>query len=121
MTKYAQPNSKLVRDYDLTMAWYYTYLEEDYPQTCAYLFKAYDITNIISTSELAKIDDQLCPISQSDAGMAAIRSSGAVPARFILTCGDHGDRRLCQDGKSNCWGHLLEVYFRAEITANAGR
>ena len=44
--KYAQPNSKLVRDYDLTMAWYYTYLEENYPQTCAYLFKAYDITNI---------------------------------------------------------------------------
>lgn len=87
--KYAQPNSKLVRDYDMTMAWYYTYLEEDYQQTCAYMFKAYDITEIISTSELAKIDDQLCPMANIMLEWQQYDKAELYLLRSILACGVH--------------------------------
>ena len=111
--KYAQPNSKLVRDYDLTMAWYYTYLEENYPQTCAYLFKAYDITNIISTSELAKIDDQLCPMANLMLEWQQYDQAELYLLRSILTCGDHLEIAAYARRQVELLGHLLEVYFRA--------
>lgn len=111
--KYAQPNSKLVRDYDLTMAWYYTYLEEDYPQTCAYLFKAYDITNVISTSELAKIDDQLCPMANLMLEWQQYDQAELYLLRAILTCGDHLEIAAYARRQVELLGHLLEVYFHA--------
>lgn len=111
--KYAQTNSKLVRDYDLTMAWYYTYLEEDYPQTCAYLFKAYDITDVISTSELAKIDDQLCPMANLMLEWQQYDQAELYLLRAILTCGDHLEIAAYARRQVELLGHLLEVYFHA--------
>lgn len=102
-----------MRDYDLTMAWYYTYLEENYPQTCAYLFKAYDITNIISTSELAKIDDQLCPMANLMLEWQQYDQAELYLLRSILTCGDHLEIAAYARRQVELLGHLLEVYFRA--------
>lgn len=78
--KYAQPNSKLVRDYDLTMAWYYTYLEENYPQTCALSVQGLRHHKHYQHLGACQNRRSALPDGQSDAGMAAIRSSGAVPA-----------------------------------------
>lgn len=111
--KYAQANSKLVRDYDLTMAWYCTYLEEDYPQTCAYLFKAYDITDVISTSELAKIDDQLCPMANLMLEWQQYDQAELYLLRAILICGDHLEIVAYARRQVELLGHLLEVYFHA--------
>ena len=111
--KYAQPNSKLVRDYDMTMAWYYTYLEEDYQQTCAYMFKAYDITEIISTSELAKIDDQLCPMANIMLEWQQYDKAELYLLRSILSCGSHLEIAAYARRQVELLGHLLEVYFNA--------
>lgn len=111
--KYAQTNSKLVRDYNLTMAWYCTYLEEDYPQTCAYLFKAYDITDVISTSELAKIDDQLCPMANLMLEWQQYDQAELYLLRAILICGDHLEIVAYARRQVELLGHLLEVFFHA--------
>ena len=109
--KYAQPNSKLVRDYDMTMAWYFTYLEEEYQQTCAYMFKAYDITEIISTSELAKIDDQLCPMANIMLEWQQYDKAELYLIRSILTCGNHLEIAAYARRQVELLGHLLEVYL----------
>lgn len=111
--KYAQPNSKLVRDYDMTMAWYYTYLGEDYQRACAYLFKAYDITEIISTSELAKIDDQLCPMANIMLEWRQYDRAELYLLRSILACSKHSEIAAYARRQVELLGHLLEVYLRA--------
>lgn len=87
--KYAQPNSKLVRDYNMTLAWYHTYMDEDYQLTCSHLFKAYDITGIISTSELAVIDDQLCPMANIMLEWRQYDKAELYLIRSILACANH--------------------------------
>lgn len=111
--KYAQPNSKLVRDYDMTMAWYFTYLEEDYQQTCAYMFKAYDITEIITSSELAKIDDQLIPMANLMLEWQRYDNAELYLIRSILTCGNHLEIAAYARRQVELLGHLLEVYLHA--------
>ena len=111
--KYAQPNSRLVRDYDLTMAWYYTYLSEDYQRTCAYLFKAYDITERISTSELEKIDDQLCPMANIMLEWQQYDRAELYLLRSILACSKHLGIAAYARRQVELLGHLAEVYLRA--------
>ena len=111
--KYAQPNSRLVRDYHMTMAWYYTYMDEDYPQTCAYLSKAYEITGIISTSDLAKIDDQLCPMANVMLEWQQYDKAEMYLLRSIWTCAGHPEIAAYARRQIELLGHLLEVYFLA--------
>ena len=111
--KYAQPNSKLVRDYDMTLAWYHTYVEGDYRLTCSYLFKAYDITGIISTSELAVIDDQLCPMANIMLEWRQYDKVELYLIRSILTCANHLEIAAYARRQVELLGHLLQVYFLA--------
>ncbi len=111
--KYAQPNSKLVRDYDMTMAWYHTYLDEDYQQACSYLLKAYDITGIISTSELAKIDDQLCPMANIMLEWQQYDKAELYLLCSITACANHLEIAAYARRQVELLRHLLEVYLYA--------
>ena len=112
--KYAQPNSELVRDYDMAMAWYYTYLEEDYRRASAYMFKAYDINERISTSELAKIDEQLCPMANIMLEWEQYDQAAQYLLRCISICEEHLEIAAYARRKVELLGHLLEVYLHAE-------
>lgn len=111
--KYAQPNSKLVRDYAMTLAWYHTYMDKAYRLTCSYLFKAYDITGVISTSELAMIDDQLCPMANIMLEWRQYDKAELYLIRCILTCGNHLEIAAYARRQVELLGHLLQVYFFA--------
>ena len=111
--RYAQPNSKLVRDYAMTLAWYHTYMDKDYRLTCSYLFKAYDITGVISTSELAMIDDQLCPMANIMLEWRQYDKAELYLIRCILTCAKHLEIRAFARRQVELLGHLLQVYFLA--------
>ena len=111
--KYAQPNSRLVRDYDLTLAWYHTYLDEDLPKTRAHLFKAYEITDIISTSELARIDDQLSPMANILLEWQRYDEAAMYLLRAILACANHPELPAYARRQAELLGHLLEVYLQA--------
>ena len=111
--KYAQPNSKLVRDYAMTLAWYHTYMDKDYRLTCSYLFKAYDITGVISTSELAVIDDQLCPMANIMLEWRQYDKVELYLIRSILTCANHLEIAAYARRQVELLGHLLQVYFLA--------
>ena len=111
--KYAQPNSKLVRDYAMTLAWYHTYMDKDYQLTCSYLFKAYDITGVISTSELAMIDDQLCPMANIMLEWRQYEKAELYLIRCVLTCAKHLEIRAFARRQVELLGHLLQVYFLA--------
>ena len=111
--RYAQPNSKLVRDYAMTLAWYHTYMDKDYQLTCSYLFKAYDITGVISTSELAMIDDQLCPMANIMLEWRQYDKAELYLIRCILTCAKHLEIRAFARRQVELLGHLLQVYFLA--------
>ena len=111
--RYAQPNSKLVRDYAMTLAWYHTYMDADYRLTCSYLFKAYDITGMISTSELAMIDDQLCPMANIMLEWRQYDKAELYLIRCVLTCAKHLEIRAFARRQVELLGHLLQVYFLA--------
>ena len=111
--KYAQPNSRLVRDYDMTLAWYHTYLDKDLQKARGYMFKAYEITNIISTSELAKIDDQLCPMANILLEWRQYDEATMYLIRAILSCANHMEIAAYARRQAELLGHLLEVYFYA--------
>jgi len=111
--KYAQPNSKLVRDYNMTLAWYHTYMDGDYQLTCSHLFKAYDITGIISTSELAVIDDQLCPMANIMLEWQQYDKAELYLIRSILACANHLEIAAYARRQVELLGHLLQVYFFA--------
>lgn len=111
--RYAQPNSKLVRDYAMTLAWYHTYMDKDYRLTCSYLFKAYDITGVISTSELAMIDDQLCPMANIMLEWRQYDKAELYLIRCVLTCAKHLEIRAFARRQVELLGHLLQVYFLA--------
>ena len=111
--RYAQPNSRLVRDYDMTLAWYHTYLDEDFQKTRASLFKAHEITGIISTSELAKIDDQLCPMANIMLEWRQYEDAEQYLRLSIAICGKHQEIAAYQRRQTELLGHLLQVYFTA--------
>ena len=111
--KYAQPNSRLVRDYHMTLAWYHTYMDGDYQLTCSHLFKAYDITGIISTSELAVIDDQLCPMANIMLEWQQYDKAELYLIRSILTCANHLEIAAYARRQVELLGRLLQVYFLA--------
>jgi serine/threonine protein kinase len=111
--RYAQPNSRLVRDYYMTLAWYHTYLDEDFQKTRAYMFKAHEITGIISTSELAKIDDQLCPMANIMLEWQEYEDAEQYLRLSIAICGKHQEIAAYQRRQAELLGHLLQVYFIA--------
>ena len=114
INKYAPPNSELARDYDLTMAWYYTYLKEDYQQVCSYLSKACEITDIIAASELVKIDYQLCPMANIMLEWQQYDKAEMYLLRCISMCSDHLEIAAYARRQVELLGHLLEVYLHAE-------
>lgn len=97
----------------MTLAWYHTYVEGDYRLTCSYLFKAYDITGIISTSELAVIDDQLCPMANIMLEWRQYDKVELYLIRSILTCANHLEIAAYARRQVELLGHLLQVYFLA--------
>lgn len=111
--KYAHPNSRLARDYNMTLAWYHTYLDKDLQKTRGYMFKAYEITDIISTSELAKIDDQLCPMANILLEWRQYDEAAMYLIRAILSCTNHMEIAAYARRQAGLLGHLLEVYFYA--------
>ena len=111
--KHAQPNSRLVRDYDMTLAWYHTYLDKDLQKARGYMFKAYEITDIISSSELAKIDDQLCPMANILLEWRQYDEAAMYLIRAILSCANRMEIAAYARRQAELLGHLLEVYFYA--------
>lgn len=97
----------------MTLAWYHTYMDKDYRLTCSYLFKAYDITGVISTSELAMIDDQLCPMANIMLEWRQYDKAELYLIRCILTCAKHLEIRAFARRQVELLGHLLQVYFLA--------
>ena len=112
--RYAQPHSKLVRDYYMTLAWYHTYFDEDYEQTCANMSKAYAITCMISTSELEKIDDQFCPMANILLEWQQHEYAALYLIQSVLICSDYLESAVYARRQVDLLGHLLEVYFYAE-------
>lgn len=108
--KYARPNSKLVRDYNMTMAWYYTYLEEDYDRVHNYLYNAYEITDITVTSELAKIDEQLCPMANIMLEWQKFDEAASYLIQCILICEKYPAIIAYARREIELLEHLLQVY-----------
>lgn len=55
--KHTQSYSKLVRDYNMAYAWYYTNIERDFAKVEEHISKACGITSKISRSDIDKIDE----------------------------------------------------------------
>ena len=55
--KYAQSYSKLVKDYNMAYAWYYTNIEHDFVKVEDYISEAYGIAFNVSRSDIDKIDE----------------------------------------------------------------
>lgn len=112
--KYAQPQSRLMRDYCLTLAWYYTYLEEDAGKTYLYLHKAYEITVIISTSELDEIDELLSPSANILLEWQEYDDAAKYLVLSTIMCEKNKDIIAYERKRLELLGHLLQVYFSAE-------
>lgn len=52
-----QVQSRRVRDYNMTCAWYYTYIEHDFKKVVDYISEACRITSNISQTDIDKIDE----------------------------------------------------------------
>lgn len=57
--RHEQSQTKLVRDYNMVCAWYYTYIEHDFIKVDDYISEAYGITFNISQTDFDKIDEMI--------------------------------------------------------------
>lgn len=112
--KYAQPNSRFVRDYYMTRAWYYTYYERDCKKVYAYLDKASDITNVISITELDKVDELYCPMANIFFELQQYEDAEAYLLLSISICEKHQEIEAYQRRQTELLSYLLQIYFDAE-------
>lgn len=109
--RYAQPNSRLVRDYYMTLAWYYTYVEEESEKTAAYLSKAYEITEIVSVSEFDKIDELFSPSANILLEWQQYDAASKYLLQAVVICEKHLEIVAYKRKQVELLGHLLQVYF----------
>lgn len=112
--QYANPYSQLERDYDMAMAWYYTYTEEDYRRTCAYMRKAMDITDRISSFELEQIDEQLSPVANILLEWKQYGKAAECLRGCISICEKYPEILPYARRQVDLLGYLLDVYLSAE-------
>lgn len=89
LDKYAQPNSRLERDYDMTLAWYYTYREADFKKASISMCRANDINEIISACALDYIDEQLSPMANIFLEWGEFELAEQYLLRSVAICNEH--------------------------------
>ncbi|MEQ3214921.1 NB-ARC domain-containing protein [Hominifimenecus microfluidus] len=109
--RYAQPNSRLLRDYDMTLSWFYTYFNEDYRKSYMYMLKACKITDIIADSELAKIDEQFCPMANIMLEWRRFEDAEQYLQHCLTLCENRLEITAYRKRKMDLLGYLLQVYF----------
>lgn len=112
--QYAKPYSQLERDYDMAMAWYYTYTEEDYRKTCAYMRRAMDITDRISRFELVRIDEQLSPVANILLEWKQYDKAAECLLGCISICEKYPEILPYARRQVDLLGYLLDVYLYAK-------
>ena len=112
--RYAEPDSKLERDCHMAMAWYYTYVEEDYPKTRSYMAKAMAISARICKSELVQIDEQLSPVANILLEWRRYDKAEQCLLRCIAICERHLVILPYARRQMELLGHLLQVCLYAE-------
>ena len=109
--RYAQPNSRLLRDYDMTLSWFYTYFNEDYRKSYMYMLKACKITDIIADSELAKIDEQFCPMANIMLEWRRFENAEQYLQHCLTLCENRLEITAYRKRKMDLLGYLLQGYF----------
>lgn len=110
MDSYAKTNSRQVRNYSLTLAWFHTYLDEDIEKTRRYLEKAAEITDIICVSELAKIDEYFSIAANIFLEWGQFDEAAGLLLQSIGICEKHLEITAYARRQLDLLGHLAEVY-----------
>ena len=110
MDSYAKTNSRQVRNYSLTLAWFHTYLDENIEKTRHYLEKAAEITDIICVSELAKIDEYFSIAANIYLEWGQFDEAAGLLLQSIGICEKHLEITAYARRQLDLLEHLAEVY-----------
>ena len=110
MDSYAKTNSRQVRNYSLTLAWFHTYLDEDIEKNRRYLEKVAEITDIICVSELAKIDEYFSIAANIFLEWGQFDEAAGLLLQSIGICEKHLEITAYARRQLDLLGHLAEVY-----------
>lgn len=112
--EHAQSQSRLVRDYDMTCAWYYTYIEPDFVRVDNYISEAYGITFNICQTELDKIDEIISPIANILFEWEKYENAVRWLELAIRICENYGDILVYSRKKMELFKHLLDIYYKMQ-------